>query len=295
MRKIPLLLILMLILSPLPSTGGVSSKAVSTSDRARGLLVALDRLANYTETLGCRSEGAYSLRERAWNLYEAGEYNESIKKALTAMRLYRSALLACKREMNETSENNWVAVARVEIAITTNVLEYARKLMESGNLTEGQIKLLKAEYNQTLLAYRAVELSLERNDTRDISHKVAFLRASRRRLEATMKLIILNSIKVNARRLGIIQLHRINRIIGSGANSTEILLLRAKLEEAIKAGRDDEILEILRMIPKVVGKRTKKGKMKDITHTPPGHPSFPESPTEGSPAHQGRKESKDKR
>jgi hypothetical protein len=284
-RDISLVVIGMLLISLIPTTGGVSPETVSESAHANGLLLALDRLANYTQGAGCTSSEANALRERAWELYRAGKYNESIKEALKAMKLYHSAILLCQKGGEGSVEKtDWISIAKAEVAITANVLEYARKLIESGKLSEKELRELKAEYNQTLSAYNAVRLSLEENNTQDIAHKVAFLQTSRKKLEATVKLAVQNSVRVNAKLLGQAQLRKIDKLIARGANSTEVLVLRSELENAIKSGNSGEILRLPRKVPKVLEELERRGKPREIIHTTPGHPSFPGSSIEGSPS-----------
>lgn len=261
MRNISLLLILMMLISTIPQTGGVSPETVSASERANGLLMALERLANYTHQIGCNFNEADALLERAKELYWAGQYNESINEALQAMRLYRSALKACggERSDSESGGTNWVSVAESEVEVTANVLEYARKLIESGELSGEDLKNLGAWYNQTLFAYNAVKTSLEKNDTQDIVHKVAFLRTSREKLEKAINLAVKGAVERKAKLLGDAQLRRIDMLIERGANTTELLTLKAELEEAIKSGDTGEILRIIKEVPGIMRELKQKG------------------------------------
>lgn len=261
MRRAPLLLILVMLISTIPQTGGVSSETASASERANGLLMALERLANYTHQIGCISDEADALLERAKELYWAGQYNESINEALQAMRLYRSALKACggERSDSESGGTNWVSVAESEVEVTANVLEYARKLIESGELSGEDLKNLEAWYNQTLFAYNAVKTSLEKNDTQDIVHKIAFLVTSREKLEKAINLAVKGAVERKAKLLGDAQLRRIDMLIERGANTTELLTLKVELEEAIKSGDTGEILRILKEVPRIMRELKQKG------------------------------------
>ncbi|NJE55371.1 hypothetical protein [Thermococcus sp. 21S9] len=283
MREIAFMIIGILLVSLVPAVGGVSSETVSTSTRANGLLLALDRLANYTHSLNCTSEQADALREKAWELYRAGNYNESAEEALKAMGLYRSALEYCKTTGEENMTQDWVSVAETELGITSNVLEYARKLLESNELSEEDRARVEAEYNQTLLAYNAVKIALENNDTQDLPHKVAFLQTSRERLEEAINLAVQNSVRERAELMGRAQLRRIDRLMAMGVNSTELLTLRAELENAINSGDSEKVLQLLKEITRVLADMGRSGKIGEIVHTTPGHPSFPGSSEEGSP------------
>ncbi len=277
------MLIGMLLISLIPPIGGVSPENVSLSTRANELLLTLDRLANYTHGLGCDSSEADVLRERAWQLYRAGEYNESVREALRAMKLYHSTVSLCQSEEEPSVEKtNWSSIARVELAITENVLEYARKLIDSGELSGEELREIEAEYNQTLFAYNAVRTSLEENDTQDIAHKVAFLQSSRRELEQAINQAVKNSVRKNAEVLGRTQLQKINLLISSGFNLTELLSLRDELEKAIKSGDSGEILRLLRKVSRIMMEMEKRGELRDVAHTPPERPSSPESSMENS-------------
>jgi len=267
-------LIGVLLISLIPLTGGVSPENVSLSTRANELLLTLDRLANYTHEVGCDSSEAEVLRERAWKLYRAGEYNESVREALKAMKLYHSTVSLCQSEEEPSVEKtNWSSIARVELAIAENVLEYARELIDSGELGGEELMEIEAEYNQTLSAYNAVKTSLEENDTQDIGHKVAFLQSSRRELEQAVNQAVKNSVRKNAEVFGRTQLQKINLLISSGFNSTELLSLRDELENAIKSGDSGEILRLLRKASRIMMEMEKRGKLRGVTHTTPERPS----------------------
>ncbi|AHL22151.1 hypothetical protein [Thermococcus nautili] len=285
MREIAFMIIGILLVSLVPAVGGVSSETVSASTRANGLLLALDRLANYTHSVNCTSEQADALREKAWGLYRDGKYNESVKEALKAMNLYHSAITFCRFGGEElTEKTDWISIAKTEVAIAGNVLEYARKLIESGELSGEELRELEAEYNQTLWVYEGLKKSLEENDTQDIVHKVAFLQTSRLKLEEALNLAVRNSVTMKARLMGQAQLRRIDALIKGGANATELLTIRAELENAIKSGNSEEVLRLLKEIPRILVELERRGKIRGITHTTPGHPSFPGSSTEGSPS-----------
>ncbi|WP_297515367.1 hypothetical protein [Thermococcus sp.] len=284
MRRIAFMIIGILLVSLVPAVGGVSSETVFASTRANGLLLALDRLANYTHSINCTSEQADALREKAWELYRAEKYNETIKEAILAMHLYRMAIKVCQVGGEELAEKtDWISIAETEVAIAGNVLEYARKLIESGELSGEELRELEAEYNQTLWVYEGLKESLEENDTQDIVHKVAFLRTSRLKLEKALNKVVHNSVRAKAKLLGQAQLRRIDELIEMGANATELLILRAELENAIKNGNSEEVLRLLGEIPKVLVELERRGKIRGITHTIPGRPSFPGSSVEGVP------------
>lgn len=247
-----------LLVSLVPTVGGVSSETVSASTRANGLLLALDRLANYTHSVNCTSEQADALREKAWELYRAGNYNESADEALKAMDLYRSALEYCKTTGTTGEENmtqDWVSVAETELAITANVLEYAKKLIDSGELSGKDLGSVEVEYNQTLKVYEGLKKSLAENDTQDLPHKVAFLRTSREGLERAIKLAVGDSLRKTAPKMAEIQLRMLDELVERGRlNETEAITLKEQILEAIQTGNSGEVLKVLRDVNKVLSK-----------------------------------------
>jgi len=288
MKYVPFALIGILLVSlvAVHQAGGASSETISDSARAKGLLLALDRLANYTHIVNCTSPDGDALRERAWELFREGDYNESIEMALKAMDAYRFALEFCGTgNQSNVSEESFelIAEARVELGITETVLEYARSLMESGELVGDNLKLVESHYNRTLKIYEKLREALERNDTRDLRRDIALLRSSRERLEEAIDTAVMESIREKARIMGEVQLRRIDMLMGMGFNSTELLKLRADLEEAIREGDSERVLEILQEITRVLfeGGPCKIGW--NITHTMPGRPSFPGNPAEDIP------------
>lgn len=244
-----------LLVSLVPAVGGVSSETVSASTRANGLLLALDRLANYTHSVNCTSEQADALREKAWELYRAGNYNESAEEALRAMDLYRSALEYCKTAGEENMTQDWVSVAETELAITANVLEYAKKLIDSGELSGRDLESVEVEYNQTLKVYEGLKESLAENDTQDLPHKVAFLRTSREGLERAIKLAVGDSLRKTAPKMAEIQLRMLDELVERGRlNETEAITLKEQILEAIQTGNSGEVLKVLRDVDKVLSK-----------------------------------------
>ncbi|WP_297063484.1 hypothetical protein [Thermococcus sp.] len=281
MREISLVIAGMLLLSLIPHSDGVSPGSISASTKARGLLLTLDRLANYTKEIGCNSTDADAVRMKAWELYKAGSYNESIKETLKAMELYYSALAKCQQPQQKEYTGSLLSNARVELSIAQSALEYAKRLIESGDITGENLKELELAYNQTLFAYNAVRTALGENDTEDLAHRIALLHTSREKLENVLNNVVQNTVRTKAEFFGEIQLRRLDRLIEK-TNSTELLLLRAELDRALKSGNSDEILKLLKEVPRVLREMERKGKLREITHTIPGHPSFPGSSIESS-------------
>jgi len=273
-RGIAFMIIGILLVSLVPAAGGVSSETASASTRAHELLIALDRLASYVNETGCGSGEADALREKAWELYRAGDYNRSAEEALKAMDLYRSALEHCAPGGGSSGTNEWVSVAETELAITANVLEYAKKLIDSGELSGKDLEDVKVEYSQTLQVYEGLKESLAENDTRDLPRKVAFLRTSREELERAIELAVGHSLRKTAPKMAEVQLRMLDELVKRGRlNATEALVLKERILRAVTAGSPDEILKVLRDVSGALSKTLGKHRRGKNEKSHPGVPA----------------------
>ncbi len=152
--------------------------------QAYNLLVILDKVANYTASLMAELNASnvtisnYTLdlysqaeaaRARAWELYNAGNYSESINASMNALYLYKEVIEELteyyeehkEKEMEEEHEYyETIMDAREELHRAAEYFPYVEKVIEEAKVEGLNVTYVMELYNETKAAYMVVAQDL---------------------------------------------------------------------------------------------------------------------------------------
>ncbi|WP_297497137.1 hypothetical protein [Thermococcus sp.] len=270
MRKVypALLLAGMLIASLLPVSlaQGAGTKAPEGNQIASlELLLILNRTAGYVSSLVNRSQAnvtglyqnASELKGLAERLYSERNYTGAMKVAIKAMHLYKAVLVSI--HIGESSSEEVLSRALVELHITEHALKYANKTMKRLCPGRGDCALLKENYNETLRTLLKVKEDLQEKNYTALSADLQAMIRARKGLEEATRISMKVEVEKNAPKLVKAQLKTLDLLIArlSALNASnpevegrivELESKKALLLEALKENNPWKALEILKSL-----------------------------------------------
>ena len=260
------------------STQTLNAGVNATQVAAKVMLGNLERLRNYTSTLinqsGNVSEEVMNAYEKALNLtgeakalYENGNYKESLRTAILAMRAYKEVIWSIRTgEAPELVRER--VMERIEAARMIGYFKHVEMLINTARIQGLNVTNLTRLYTETRRAYGRVLEDVMANNTTAIGPDLTRARELRRQLDEELARVQIKLALKKADKIARVFDRRIQMMVitlqrlknAPGINETvidnmtrELNQLRIRVDQLILEGRYIEALHLIKgATPKLV-------------------------------------------